>query len=382
MKIEISEDLKDTRAVIKVIGVGGAGGNAVNRMEAAGLRGVELIAANSDAQDLRRSKAEVRIQLGESITKGLGAGGDPAKGRAAAQESEGQLKEVLTGADMVFVTAGMGGGTGTGGAPVVARLAKAAGALTIGVVTRPFSSEGLLKADLAEAGVQELRQCVDTLLVIPNDRILDIVEDDTTALEAFHLADDVLRKSVQSISDVIAVPGRINVDLNDLRAIMKDAGEALIGMAEAAGPGRALRAAKAAVSSPLLENVNIVGAKGILVNVTGNKAMTMKEMDEVNDFVKGQASSDAKMKNGHAYDEALGDTIRITVIATGFPAQRARRHLTRAGLRSGTLAARYQGLAPGAQLDARRAGAVTQADWMKPAFLRFKMKKLKLGDGS
>jgi cell division protein FtsZ len=377
LKIQITEDLKETRAVIKVVGVGGAGGNAVNRMVEAGLRGVELIAANSDAQDLRRSLAEVRIQLGETITKGLGVGGDPVKGRTAAEESQQHLDEVVSGADMVFVTAGMGGGTGTGGAPVVAGLAKAAGALTIGVVSRPFGSEGLLRANLAEAGIQEMRKSVDTLLVIPNDRILDIVEDDTPAHEAFRLADDVLRKAVQSISDVITMPGTINVDLNDLRAIMKDAGEALIGMGEASGPGRALRAAKSAVTSPLLENVVIDGAKGILVNVTRSKSMTMKEIDEVGNFIKGQASPDARTKNGHAYDESLGEAIRVTVIATGFPPQRGNRNLLRAGLKPGGLAARYQPLAPGSQPDSRLAAGSSQDEWMKPAFLRLKSRKLK-----
>ena len=383
MKIEISEDFKDTRAVIKVIGVGGAGGNAVNRMVDAGLRGVELIAANSDAQDLRRSLAEVRIQLGETLTKGLGVGGDPAKGRAAAQESEVQLREVLSGADMVFVTAGMGGGTGTGGAPVVARLAKAAGALTIGVVTRPWRFEGIFRANLAENGIQELRQSVDTVLVIPNDRLFDVVESDTPTDEAFRKADDVLRKAVQSISDVITTSGTINMDLNDLRAIMKDAGEALIGMGEAEGPNRAVRAVKEAVTSPLLENVNITGAKGLIVNLTGRKStLTLNELDEVMKYIQPQVSPEAKVKVGKAFDESLGDFIRITVIATGFPAQRAGRRLARAGLRPGTLAVRYQGLAPSVQSDARWAGTAAQEDLMTPAFLRLKGRKLKLQGGS
>jgi len=375
LKIEISEDLKDTRAVIKVIGVGGAGGNAVNRMVESGLRGVELIAANSDAQDLRRSLAEVRIQIGETLTKGLGVGGDPAKGRAAAMESEGALREVLAGADMAFVTAGMGGGTGTGGAPVVAKLAKAAGALTIGVVTRPFRFEGLLRSNLAESGIQELRQSVDTLLVIPNDRLFDVVEDNTPSEEAFRRADDVLRKAVQSISDVITTPGTINMDLNDLRAIMKDAGEALIGLGEAEGPNRAVRAAKEAVTSPLLENVNITGAKGLIVNVTGRKStLTLSELDEVMKHIGPQASPEAKVKIGKAYDESLGEFIRITVIATGFPPQRGSRSLLRAGARPGL---RYHPQVLGVQSDARLAAAASPEDWIKPAFLRLKVRKLK-----
>jgi cell division protein FtsZ len=382
MKIEISEDFKDTRAVIKVIGVGGAGGNAVNRMVDAGLRGVEIIAANSDAQDLRRSKAEVRIQIGETITKGLGVGGDPAKGRAAAQESEVQFREVLAGSDMVFVTAGMGGGTGTGGAPVVAKLAKAAGALTIGVVTRPFRFEGMLRANLAENGIQELRQSVDSLLVIPNDRLFDVVDSSTPSDEAFRHADDVLRKAVQSLSDVITTPGTINMDLNDLRAIMKDAGEALIGMGEAEGANRAVRAAKEAVTSPLLENVNITGAKGLIVNITGRKStLTLSELDEAMGHISPLVSPEAKVKMGKGFDESLGDSIRITVIATGFPPQRAGRHLARAGLRPGTLAARYQGLAPGVLPDSRQASSGPE-DWSKPAFLRLKARKLKLQGGS
>lgn len=375
MNITVSEELKKTNANIKVIGVGGAGGNAVSRMAIAGLRGVQLIAANSDAQALSGCQAEICLQLGETLTKGLGVGGDPARGRAAAQESEASLKEVLAGADMVFVTAGMGGGTGTGGAPVVARLAKEAGALTIGVVTRPFDHEGMLKASLADAGVQELRQHVDTLLVIPNNRILENVEDDTTAIDALDLANDVLRKAVQSMSDVIAVPGKINVDLADLRSIMKNAGVALIGMAEAKGPGRALLAAKAAVSSPFLENVNIMGAKGILVNVTGSNAITMREINAANEFVKGQASPDAKIKNGHAYDETLGDTIRITVIATGLAPQCGNRRLLQH--RPGQLAARYQSQAPGAVPDSRLAVKPRQEDWTIPAYLRLKVRKLK-----
>jgi cell division protein FtsZ len=380
LKIEISEDFKNTRAVIKVIGVGGAGGNAVNRMVEAGLRGVELIAANSDAQDLRRSLAEVRIQIGETVTEGLGVGGDPAKGRAAALESEGQLREVLTGSNMVFVTAGMGGGTGTGGAPVAARIAREAGALTIGVVTRPFRFEGLLRANLAENGVQELRQNVDTLLVIPNDRLFDVVESNTSSDEAFRKADDVLRKAVQSISDLITTAGTINMDLNDLRAIMKDQGEALIGMGEAEGGNRAVRAAKEAVTSPLLENVNITGARGLIVNITGRKStVTLNEFDEVMKYIQPQVSAEAKVKVGKAFDESMGDSIRITVIATGFPPQRGGRGL-RTGLRPGGLAARYAGPVPGAVPDHRPASS--PEEWTKPAFLRLKARKLRLQGGA
>lgn len=378
MRIQVSEDFKEVRAVIKVIGVGGAGGNAVNRMVAAGLRGVEFIAANSDAQDLRRNQAEVRVQIGESLTRGLGVGGDAKKGREAALESEEHLREVLVGADLVFVTSGMGGGTGTGGAPVVAKLAKDMGALTIGVVTKPFQFEGMNRATIADAGIAEMRKNVDTLLVIPNDRIFDIIESTTPSEEAFRRADDVLRRAVQSISDVITTSGAINMDLADLRAVMKDAGEALIGMGESEGSERALRAAKTAVNSPLLENVVIDGAKGLLVNVTGRKStLTMHEVEEVMSFISGQVSPDAKTKFGSAYDESLGDFLRITVIATGFPPRRVTRGSLRAGARPGDLSKKYQGLVPGVQPDAHFAQASAEEDWTKPAFQRLKVRKLK-----
>ena len=373
MKVQVTEDFKESRAVIKVIGVGGAGGNAINRMAEAGIQGVELVAANSDAQDLRRSEASVRIQLGEALTRGLGVGGDAAKGRLAALESEGHIREVLAGADLVFITAGMGGGTGTGGAPIVARIARESEALTIGVVTRPFDFEKLNRATIAEQGIQEMRKGVDTLLVIPNQRLLDITDTDTTTEAAFRLADDVLRKAIQSISDVITTPGVINMDLNDIRAVMKDAGEALIGMGEESGPGRAIKAAKAAVQSPLLENVVMDGAKGLIVNITGRKAsLKLSEIQEAMELIAGAASQDARIKLGKAYDESLGEAIRITVIATGFPTRRGHRNLARSGVRS--LAQRpardfaQEGEAPGSSLP---------EDWLKPAFMRLKVRKLK-----
>ncbi len=354
MTIKISEESKETSAVIKVIGVGGAGGNAVNRMAKGGLRGVQLIAANSDAQDLRRSEAEILIQLGET---GLGVGGDPGKGRAVATESEGQIQDALAGADMVFVTAGMGGGTGTGGAPVVARLAKAAGALTIGVVTRPFRFEGPLRDKLAEEGIQELRQSVDTLLIIPNNRLLDAVEKNTPTDEAFRLVDDVLRIAVQSISDVITTSGNINMDLNDLRAIMTDSGEALIGFGEATGADRALQAAKDAVTSPLLENVNIAGAKGLMVNITSRKSkLTLDEFNEVMCYIQPHVSPEAKVKFGMVLDDTLGESLRITVIATRLTVQPRRTSIPRLS-----------------RLPVK-AGPV---DWNKPAYQRLTVRKLK-----
>lgn len=378
MRIQAVDDFRETRAVIKVIGLGGAGGNAVNRMVSAGVRGVELIAANSDAQTLRESQAEVRIQIGETLTKGLGVGGDPDLGRRAALESEDQFREVLEGTDLVFITTGMGGGTGTGGAPIVAKLAKDMGVLTVGVVTRPFDFEGLTRATIAEQGIQDLRKCVDTLLVIPNQRLFDVIEPTTTSDQAFQMADDVLRKAIQSISDVITTPGTINMDLNDIRAIMKDAGEALIGMGEAEGEGRAVRAARAAMQSPLLENVVIDGAKGIMVNITGRKAtLTLSEMEEAMAVITGAGSPDARIKMGKAYDESLGGVLRITVIATGFPPRRGTsRHLLRQGLRPGAVGIMRRAPVLEEPSDAPARGA-DHEELMKPAYLRLKVRKLK-----
>ncbi len=379
MRVKVSDDLRESRAIIKVIGVGGAGGNAINRMAEAGIQGVELIAANSDAQDLRRSLAEVKIQVGESLTKGLGVGGDAELGKRAALESEDQFREVLEGADLVFITAGMGGGTGTGGAAVVAKIAKEEkGALTIGVVTRPFDFEKLGRANIADRGIQELRQHVDTILVIPNQKLFEVIEATTTSDEAFKLADDVLRKSIQSISDVITTPGRINMDMNDLRAVMKDAGEALIGMGEEKGQGRAQKAARAAVDSPLLENVLIDGAKGLIVNIAAPKnSLTLTEIEDVMAIIAGTASPDAKIKMGKAFDESLGDRIRVTVIATGFP-QRKRRGLGRVSLRGVPAPTRQTWNSPLEPLAARMPSAPsTPEDWTKPAYMRLKVRRLK-----
>jgi cell division protein FtsZ len=376
MRVQLAEDLDEKRAVIKVVGVGGAGGNAINRMVESGLEGVELVAANSDAQVLRKCQAHVCIQLGEQTTRGLGVGGDPSQGRAAAVESEGALREVLRGADMVFVTTGMGGGTGTGGAPVVARLAKEQGALTVGVVTRPFEFEGLRRSALAEQGIQEMRQSVDTLLVIPNQRLFEVIDMETSHDEAFRVADDVLRKSVQSISDLITVPGMINLDMADLRAVMKDAGEALIGIGEASGPGRALSAAKEATNSPLLENVVIDGAKGLIVNIAGRKAtLKTSEVEEIMATIQGSASPEVNLKMGNVFDESLGDALRVTVIATGFP---SRARLRSALLRAGAKAAPSSRPSPEEPSDAQLLKSLNEPDrWTKPAFMRFKARKLR-----
>jgi cell division protein FtsZ len=312
-------------AVIKVVGVGGGGTNAVNRMVDAGLSGVEFIAVNTDAQALMMCDADVKIHIGSAATRGLGAGADPAVGQAAALESKDELKEALKGADMVFVTAGEGGGTGTGGAPILAELAKdELGALTVGVVTRPFAFEGRRRADQAERGIDALRERVDTLIVIENDRLLQVVEKRTSIVEAFRLADDILRQGVQGITDLITVPGLVNLDFADVRTIMRDAGSALMGIGTAAGENRAAEAARAAVSSPLLES-SIEGATGILLNVTGGSEIGLFEVNEAAEVVTSASDQNANVIFGTVIDEGMKDDVRVTVIATGFGAQRRRR---------------------------------------------------------
>jgi cell division protein FtsZ len=311
-------------AVIKVVGVGGGGTNAVNRMVDAGLAGVEFIAVNTDAQALMMTDADVKIQVGAQVTRGLGAGADPEIGFAAAQESRDELKEALKGADMVFVTAGEGGGTGTGGAPVVAELGQEIGALTVGVVTRPFAFEGRKRADQAERGIDQLRDRVDTLIVIENDRLLQVVERQTSVVEAFGMADDILRQGVQGITDLITEPGLVNLDFADVRTIMRDAGSALMGIGRASGENRAAEAARTAVSSPLLE-ASIEGATGILLNITGGPDIGLFEVNEAAEVVTGAADQNANVIFGAVIDESLGDEVQVTVIATGFGGQGRRR---------------------------------------------------------
>jgi cell division protein FtsZ len=311
-------------AVIKVVGVGGGGTNAVNRMVDAGLTGVEFVAVNTDAQALMMCDADVKIHIGSKATRGLGAGADPAVGLAAAQESRDELKEALKGADMIFVTAGEGGGTGTGGAPVVAELARELEALTVGVVTKPFVFEGRKRSQQAEGGIQSLRDRVDTLIVIENDRLLQVVEKRTSVVDAFRMADDVLRQGVQGITDLITVPGLVNLDFADVRTIMRDAGSALMGIGTASGENRATEAARAAVSSPLLET-SIEGATGILLNITGGPDIGLFEVNEAAEVVTSAADQNANVIFGAVIDDALGDDLRVTVIATGFGAQRRRR---------------------------------------------------------
>jgi cell division protein FtsZ len=311
-------------AVIKVVGVGGGGTNAVNRMVDAGLSGVEFIAVNTDAQALMVCDADVKIHIGSAATRGLGAGADPAVGLAAAQESRDELKEALKGADMIFITAGEGGGTGTGGAPVVAELGREIGALTVGVVTKPFGFEGRKRSQQAEQGIESLRDKLETLIVIENDRLLQVVEKQTSVVDAFRQADDVLRQGVQGITDLITVPGLVNLDFADVRTIMREAGSALMGIGTASGDNRAAEAARAAVSSPLLES-SIEGATGILLNITGGPDVGLFEVNEAAEVVTSAADVNANVIFGAVIDDAMGDDIRVTVIATGFGAGRRRR---------------------------------------------------------
>lgn len=314
--LELDMDL-DRFAAIKVIGVGGGGNNAVNRMIAAGLNGVEFISVNTDAQALMHSQAPYRIQIGEKLTKGLGAGANPEIGEKAAQESREEIIKALRGADMVFVTAGMGGGTGTGAAPIVAECAKEVGALTVGVVTKPFSFEGRRRQGQAETGAAKLKEKVDTLITIPNDRLLQVADKRTSMMDAFRIADDVLRQGVQGISDLIAVPGLINLDFADVKTIMTDTGSALMGIGYGSGDNRAVSAAEAAIKSPLLET-SIEGARGVLLNITGGPSLGLLEVNEAAAIISDAVDPEANIIFGAVIDEAFQDEVRVTVIATGF----------------------------------------------------------------
>jgi cell division protein FtsZ len=345
-------------AVIKVVGVGGGGTNAVNRMVDAGLSGVEFIAVNTDAQALLMCDADVKIHIGSKVTKGLGAGADPAVGQAAAQESRDELKEALKGADMIFVTAGEGGGTGTGAAPIVAELGHELEALTVGVVTRPFAFEGRRRAEQAEVGIQNLRDRVDTLIVIENDRLLQVVEKRTPVTEAFRIADDILRQGVQGITDLITVPGLVNLDFADVRTIMRDAGSAMMGIGSASGESRAAEAARTAVSSPLLES-SIDGATGILLNITGGSDLGLFEVNEAAEVVTSAADANANVIFGAVIDEADGDEVRVTVIATGFGGRGRRRRVETVAVPTGDV-----------PVPRREPVEVDDADLDIPSFLR------------
>jgi cell division protein FtsZ len=315
-------------ALIKVVGVGGGGCNAVNRMVDAGLKGVEFIAVNTDAQSLLGSDADVKLDIGREITRGLGAGSDPEIGRQAAEDHRDEVEEVLKGADMVFITLGEGGGTGTGGGPVVAEVAKAAGALTIGICTRPFAFEGRRRAVQAENGIQKMREKVDTLIVIPNDRLLTVSDEKTSMLNAFKTCDEVLLQGVQGITDLINTPGLINVDFADVRMIMSNAGSALMGIGYASGDGRAVNAARAAISSPMLE-ASVEGARGMLLNVSGPSDLGLFEVNEAAEIVAKAAHADANIIFGAVIDDGLGDEVRITVIAAGFDRYEGERRTNR-----------------------------------------------------
>ena len=321
MPIEMIEEF-DQGTQIKVIGVGGGGGNAVDHMIAQGVQGVEFICANTDAQALNRSKADQLLQLG---TSGLGAGAKPEMGKAAAEEAEARIRESIAGANMLFITAGMGGGTGTGAAPVIARVAKEMGVLTVGVVTKPFEFEGGRRAKAADAGLAELEANVDSLIVVLNDKLLDVLGDDVTQDQAFAHANDVLKNAVGGISDIIHIPGLVNVDFEDVKTVMSEPGKAMMGTAQAGGPDRATKAAEAAVACPLLEGIDLSGARGVLVLIAASRAnFKLSESRNAMNAIKRYASEDAHIIYGTAYDESLGDSLRVTVIATGLTAGRAR----------------------------------------------------------
>jgi len=319
MNIEIDLESYST-ANIKVIGIGGAGGNAINRMITSNLKGVEFIAVNTDKQALNLSQAPHRIQIGKNLTKGLGAGANPEIGREAVEESQEKISEVVDSADMVFITAGMGGGTGTGAAPIIAGLAKDAGTLTVGIVTKPFMFEGATRHKIATKGVKELKDVVDTLIVVPNQRLLSIADRNMPVTEAFKMADDILLKATKGISDIINVPGIVNVDFMDVRTVMSEMGDAIMGTGSSKGENRGREAAEQAINSPLLENISIKGARGVLLNITGGPNMGLFDIDQAAMLIYDEAGEDANIIFGAVIDEKLTDEVRVTVIATGFNA--------------------------------------------------------------
>jgi cell division protein FtsZ len=317
---DLLQDEQSPPTNIKVVGVGGAGGNAINRMISSGLKKVTFVAMNTDIQALQRSNAQIRLPLGRELTGGLGAGGIPEVGEKAAEESREEVKQLLSGTDMVFITAGMGGGTGTGGASVIAEIAREVNALTVAVVTTPFAFEGKKKLQLALGGIEKLRKHVDTLILIPNQYLLKVVENNTPIKQAFLLADDVLRQGVQGISELITEPGEINIDFADVKTVMKGRGDALMGIGIGEGDNRAIDAARAAINNPLLENATIDGAKSVLVNLAGGDALTLQEYQDVVELITENCADDALIIAGQAYSPELGDKIKVTVVATGFEA--------------------------------------------------------------
>jgi cell division protein FtsZ len=369
INIFIDDDPPITGARIKVIGVGGGGGNAVNRMIEAGIEGIEFLVANTDLQALKRSRAPIKIQLGGKLTKGLGAGANPDIGRNAALEDTEKIIEALEGADMVFVTTGLGGGTGTGAAPIIASLATELNALTVAVVTKPFHFEGKRRMAQSDQGLRELRECVDTVITIPNERLLHMADSKMSLQDAFKLADDVLRQAVQGISDLITVPGLINLDFADVKAIMQGMGLALMGAGRASGENRAVEATQQAISSPLLEEATIQGAKGVLINITGGNDLTLYEVNEASSIIREAADDDANIIFGAVIDESMHDEMKITVIATGFD-----KDMSEVGTTSHAAAAaqpaRYA--PPGADHSARTVAPARADDLDVPTFIRKK----------
>jgi cell division protein FtsZ len=362
-------DRQDGRARIKVIGAGGGGGNAINRMISSALKGVEFIAVNTDLQALERCNADVKVNIGRKLTRGLGSGGDWTKGRDAADESRAELTELVKDADMVFITAGMGGGTGTGASGVLAEVAKAEGALTIGVVTRPFRFEGKVRNETAETGIKQLREKVDALIVIPNDRLSQVVDKKTTLEEAFKIADDVLRQGVQGIADLIVNPGVINLDFADVKAIMTDTGEALMGIGFGSGDNRSEDAAKQAVASPLLET-SIDGAQGILFNITAGKDITLHECEKAAEIVKASADPAANIIFGVVNDDRMQGEVKITVIATGFGRKTARPAVQTQAAAEPVAQPQPEPQYPRPLVESRPSYAPDEEDLNIPAFLR------------
>ena len=371
INIFIDDDPPITGARIKVIGVGGGGGNAVNRMIEAGIEGIEFLVANTDLQALKRSRAPIKIQLGGKLTKGLGAGANPDIGRNAALEDTEKIIEALEGADMVFVTTGLGGGTGTGAAPIIASLATELNALTVAVVTKPFHFEGKRRQEQGEQGLRELRECVDTVITIPNERLLRSVERGVSLQDAFKLADDVLRQAVQGISDLITVPGLINLDFADVKSIMAGMGLALMGAGRASGENRALEATQQAISSPLLEEATIEGAKGVLINITGGLDLTLYEVNEASSIIREAADEDANIIFGAVIDESMRDEMKITVIATGFDKVMTDTGTHTAAHQANAAAASRYTSRSGDELP-NRAGATRSDDLDVPTFIRKK----------
>ncbi len=371
INIFIDDEPPITGARIKVIGVGGGGGNAVNRMIEAGIEGIEFLVANTDLQALKRSHAPIKIQLGGKLTKGLGAGANPEMGRDAALEDTEKIIEVLEGADMVFVTTGLGGGTGTGAAPIIASLATELNALTVAVVTKPFHFEGRRRMHQAEQGLRELRECVDTVITIPNERLLHTVERGVSLADSFRVADDVLRQAVQGISDLITVPGLINLDFADVKAIMAGMGLALMGAGRASGENRAVEATQQAISSPLLEEATIEGAKGVLINITGGPDLTLFEVNEASSIIREAADEDANIIFGAVIDESLTDEMKITVIATGFDKESADSGSATSRAALPPVPARYT-RTPGDDLARPGINAARSDDMDVPTFIRKK----------